>query len=41
MRQSYRTDLSDEQWELLEDMIPPAKPIHYAKVCRNIIGVES
>jgi transposase len=26
MRQSYRTDLSDEQWELLEDMIPPAKP---------------
>jgi transposase len=22
MRQSYRTDLSDEQWELLEDMIP-------------------
>jgi putative transposase len=26
MRQSYRSDLSDEQWELLESLIPPAKP---------------
>jgi transposase len=25
MRQSYRTDLSDKQWELLQDLIPPAK----------------
>lgn len=25
MRQSYRTDLSDEQWELLEKLIPKAK----------------
>ncbi|MBA2749794.1 MAG: IS5 family transposase [Tatlockia sp.] len=25
MRQSYRTDLSDEQWELLEELIPKAK----------------
>lgn len=25
MRQSYRTDLSDEQWELLEGLIPKAK----------------
>jgi transposase len=25
MRQSYRTDLSDQQWELLEGLIPPAK----------------
>jgi transposase len=26
MRQSYRTDLSDEQWELLEDLVSVAKP---------------
>ena len=25
MRQSYRTDLSDEQWNLIEELIPPAK----------------
>jgi putative transposase len=25
-RKPYRTDLTDEQWELLEFMIPPAKP---------------
>lgn len=25
MRQSYRTDLSDEQWELLKELIPKAK----------------
>jgi putative transposase len=25
MRQSYRTDLSDELWNLIEDLIPPAK----------------
>jgi transposase len=26
MTLSYRTDLSDEQWELLSVLIPPAKP---------------
>jgi putative transposase len=26
MRQSYRSDLTDEQWEILEELIPPAKP---------------
>jgi transposase len=26
MTLSYRTDLSDEQWELLKPLIPPAKP---------------
>ena len=26
MGQSYRTDLTDEQWELLQKLIPPAKP---------------
>lgn len=26
MNQSYRTDLTDEQWPLLETLIPPAKP---------------
>jgi transposase len=26
MRPSYRTDLSEEQWELLNPLIPPAKP---------------
>jgi transposase len=25
MSQSYRTDLTDEQWELLQKLIPPAK----------------
>jgi putative transposase len=25
MSQSYRTDLTDEQWELLKKLIPPAK----------------
>jgi transposase len=25
MNQSYRTDLTDEQWELLQSLIPPAK----------------
>jgi putative transposase len=25
MGQSYRTDLTDEQWELLRKLIPPAK----------------
>lgn len=25
MGQSYRTDLTDEQWELLSKLIPPAK----------------
>jgi hypothetical protein len=25
MSQSYRTDLTDEQWELLRELIPPAK----------------
>jgi putative transposase len=25
MSQSYRTDLTDEQWELLKPLIPPAK----------------
>jgi transposase len=25
MRQSYRTDLTDQQWELLQPLIPPAK----------------
>jgi transposase len=26
MTLSYRSDLSDEQWELLSPLIPPAKP---------------
>lgn len=26
MRESYPTDLNDEQWELLEPCLPPAKP---------------
>ena len=25
MNQSYRTDLTDEQWKLLQKLIPPAK----------------
>jgi putative transposase len=25
MNQSYRTDLTDEQWELLQQLIPTAK----------------
>jgi putative transposase len=25
MKQSYRTDLTDEQWELRQKLIPPAK----------------
>lgn len=25
MRQSYPTDISDEQWEILEPLIPPPK----------------
>jgi transposase len=26
MRKPYLTDLSDEQWAILEPLIPPAKP---------------
>lgn len=26
MNQSYRTALTDEQWELLKELIPKAKP---------------
>jgi transposase len=26
MSQSYRSDLTDEQWELLQKLIPEAKP---------------
>ena len=25
-RESYPTDLTDEQWEILQRLIPPAKP---------------
>ncbi len=25
MKKSYRTDLTDQQWELLQPLIPPAK----------------
>ena len=25
MRQSYRSDLTDEQWEVIKTLIPPAK----------------
>ena len=27
MRKAYATDLTDEQWLLIESLIPPAKPI--------------
>ncbi len=26
MRKGYRTDLSDQEWKILEPLIPPAKP---------------
>jgi putative transposase len=26
MRKSYQSDLTDEQWELIKDLLPPAKP---------------
>jgi hypothetical protein len=26
MRKSYRSDLTDEQWDLIRDLLPAAKP---------------
>ena len=26
MRKAYRSDLSDDQWNLIKDLLPPAKP---------------
>lgn len=35
MSQSYRSDLTDEQWEIIQTLIPPAKLIKNFKTIRR------
>ena len=45
MRQSYRSDLTDEQWEVIKTLIPPAKTggrprtVDMRRVIDGIFGV--
>ncbi|NEQ10336.1 MAG: transposase [Moorea sp. SIO4E2] len=40
MNQSYRTDLTDEQWQLLETLIPPACVRRSSQKRRDALGSQ-